>query len=103
MDPTLPTEIADRIWTILVEEAHAQDGERDRSSFIYHQGKGCTEYRIGGPLGYGGKFWNNAGRWYVNTYPETIEHQPNLRDLIEKTNRRLESLRAGLFDNRVPA
>lgn len=101
MEPTLTKEIANTIWTILVMEAGSPEGER--SSFIYHQTKGCTEYRIGGPLGYGGKFWNTNRRWYVNTYPETLERQPELSLLIERTNRRLESLRSGLIDNRIPA
>lgn len=101
MEKTLPKEIANQIWTILIEEAGSREDER--SAFIYHQGKGCTEFRIGGPLGYGGKFWNNAGRWYINTYPETLAREPKLADIITKTNKRLESLRAGLIDNRVPA
>lgn len=100
MDPTLPKQIAEQIWTILVDEAGSR--EYDRSSFVYQQGRGCTEYRIGGPLGFGGKFWNYAGRWYVNTYPETLERDPHLATIIECTNRRLESLRAGLIDNRLP-
>ena len=101
MEPTLPKEIANQIWTILIEEAGSREAER--SAFVYHQGKGCTEFRIGGPLGYGGKFWNYNGRWYINTYPETLEREPSLANIIERTNKRLESLRAGLIDNRVPA
>jgi hypothetical protein len=101
VDPTLPKEIANQIWTILVEEAGSREDER--SAFVYHQGKGCSEFRIGGPLGYGGKFWHNNGRWYINTYPETLEREPALSATIERVNKRLESLRAGLVDNRLPA
>lgn len=101
MEPTLTKEIANQIWTILVEEAGSREDER--SSFVYHQGKGCVEYRVGGPLGYGGKFWNSNRRWYVTTYPEMLEREPSLALIIERTNRRLESLRSGLIDNRLPA
>lgn len=101
MEPTLTKEIANQIWTILKEEAGSR--EEERGSFVYHQTKGCTEYRVGGPLGYGGKFWNYNKRWYVNTYPETLEREPSLSVIIERTNRRLESLRSGLIDNRLPA
>jgi hypothetical protein len=100
VEPTLSSAVANQIWTILVEEVRAR--EEDRSGFIQHQGKGCTEWRFGGVLGFGGKFWNNSGRWYVNCYPEDLACQPGWVATIVRTNARLESLRAGLVDNRVP-
>ena len=100
MEPILSSAIANQIWTILIEEAGSR--EEERSAFIYHQGKGCTEFRIGGPLGYGGKFWNNSGRWYVNCYREDLDRKPELAAIILRVNARLESLRAGLLDTRIP-
>lgn len=83
-------EAAGKIWDILVECAGAYDSKRERDSFIHYQLKGCTEYRFGGKLGFGGKFWNNASMWYVNCYKEDLT--PELEKIIEDTNTRLKAL-----------
>lgn len=74
------------IWTILTEELGTR-GDGD-------------EFRIGGILGFGGKFWrNNTKRpddtwgehWYVNYY---AEHTTPERDAaVARTNDRLWALR----------
>ncbi len=99
MSDALTPQTADQIWTILVQEAGAH--EADRAAFVFHQKRGCCEWRFQGLLGFGGKFWNNAGRWYVTCYSE--DETPRTLEVVEQTNRRLESLRAGLVDNRLPA
>lgn len=94
----LAREVATQIWTILVEEVGAR--EDDRRSFVQHQGAACTEWRFQGELGFGGKFYPSRARWYVGCYPE--DRTATREALIERANRRLESLRAGLIDNRLP-
>ena len=49
-----------------------------------------TEWRFGGPLGFGGKVWFNAGRWYVSCYPE--DRKAKQERIIEKTNAALDKL-----------
>lgn len=75
----IPEDIANEIFDILVEHAGVYDSESNRRQFIYHQGSkpdkwnksgGCNEYRFGGKLGFGGKFWHNNYRFYVNCYCE---------------------------------
>lgn len=98
MGPILRPEVANQIWTILVEEAGAP--ETERKNFVWRAtAEGCTEWRFQGNLGFGGKFYND-GRWRIGCYSE---HDSTERlATIDRTNRRLESLRAGLIDNRLP-
>lgn len=85
----ITAEQANAIYDVLVAEVSAPEGQRDM--FVYHQTAGrCDEYRFGGTLGFGGKFWRTNGKWYVTCYPEdrTLE-----RDRwIELTNARLAEL-----------
>jgi hypothetical protein len=80
---------ADRILDILIEECGAHPALRPEFQ-QFASGNRPTEFRFIGSLGFGGKFWNYAGRWYVNCYPEdkTIERI----DAIEKANKRLSRL-----------
>lgn len=59
------------IWEILVKHVGAHDSESERLAFAETQFMGCVEYRFQGSLGFGGKFWNYDGRWYVTCYPES--------------------------------
>jgi hypothetical protein len=83
----LPENIAGQIYDLLVAEGVFRGDADDRKQFIYHQGRGCTEYRIGGKLGFGGKFWNSGGRLYVNAYRE--DETDDIRALIARVNDRL--------------
>jgi hypothetical protein len=52
--------------------------------------QGGIEYRFMGNLGFGGKFWINNGRVYVNAYREN--ETPKILASIERANARLEAL-----------
>jgi hypothetical protein len=93
--PTLTREAAEAVWKVLVEEAGASDD--DREMFFHAQARGCTEYRFCGMLGFGGKFWHNAGRWHVTCYPE--DETVLKRIVIERANKRLAALLARFVDN----
>jgi hypothetical protein len=87
----LTEEQAYEIWAILERLAGADEGAR--SSFVHHQTvEGCTEFRFQGWLGFGGKFWNANGRWYVTVYPEDMT--PQREQVIGVTNAALAGLRA---------
>lgn len=92
---------AGAIWDVLVK--HAGAGEHDRESFVMAFSHPAmrptpTEWRFCGSLGFGGKFWDNAGQWYVSCYPEdaTVER----RRIIQKVNGILDTLRALAFPGR---
>lgn len=88
----IPAEQAGAIYDILVRDAGAQPAMRN--DFIRAQDEGCVEYRFCGSLGFGGKFWNNNDRWYINYYPENRTDQ---RDAAEaRINAQLEVLQYGL-------
>lgn len=92
----VPEEWAHKIYDILVETCGASDreGSHTRDSFIFHQGEGCREYRFGGVFGFGGKFWDDAGRWYVNYYQEQATPQLDEIVAIQKAaNEKLAALR----------
>ena len=91
--PNLMTEeIANRLYDILVDDCAATKSMRD--SWVHHQTKPdelCTEWRFGGLLGMGGKFWRNAGRWYVDAYSE--DYTPKKNKLIAATNKKIDAIR----------
>lgn len=87
----LAAEQANAVWDVLVE--HAGASEDGREDFVFHQtAGGCTEYRFQGSLGFGGKFWNANGRWYVSAYRE--DTTPGRASAIDLTNAALSGLRA---------
>lgn len=76
-------------WTTLVRFAGAIDRDTDRRSFVDAFTKPSTvEYRFMGELGFGGKFWRNADRFYVSCYRE--DETPKRRELIEYINKLIE-------------
>lgn len=87
----LTTDEANAIWDVLVE--HAGATEHGREDFVFHQTDMRTdEYRFMGMLGFGGKFWNYNGRWYVTAYPETVKFGTGLQQAIDATNAALAAL-----------
>lgn len=88
--------VANQIYDILCDHAgcyRAKEGEIDlsRMSFIRYATEGTwTEFRFGGLLGFGGKVWNNAGRWYVSCYPE--DEKKRQTRAITETNAALDRL-----------
>ena len=80
---------AEAIWDVLVEFCGA--GEFDRESFVICATDGnWTEWRFQGSLGFGGKVWNNAGRFYVNLYRE--DETPERIAARDKANEELEKI-----------
>lgn len=91
----LTEEAAEHIYEILVRVLDAPTGHW-KDDFVYHQTKGCTEYRFMGCLGFGGKFWNVNGQWLVNCYPEDRNEE---RDgLMKLANDALAHLRSEVLD-----
>jgi hypothetical protein len=66
------TKTANKIYDILVKECGAW--EEERNDFVLHQTREeeqmTREWRFCGKLGFGGKFWRNNDRLYVNYYNE---------------------------------
>lgn len=91
--PPIPPDLARHIWAILVQECGASYHPNCVQSFIWTQEQGdCQEYRFCGALGFGGKFWNYDGRFYVTCYRE--DKTPARLAMIEQANTRLAALRA---------
>jgi hypothetical protein len=98
----LTPEQANAVFDILVEHAGAR--ETMRPYFVSSQtSEFCSEFRFGGLLGGGGKFWRNTGFradgtwgevWYVNGYPEDEQRYPDVRPAIAATNPHLTALLA---------
>ena len=64
---------AECIWDVLVEHCGAHNDEEgwNMLSFIQAATDGrWSQWRFQGTLGFGGKVWNNDGRFYVNYYRE---------------------------------
>lgn len=89
---------ARRIYDILVEECGAS--EKDRQWFVNLQTEDhVREYRFQGDLGYGGKFWRNNGKWYVNFY---AEDETSCRvEMTWKANKKLATLRHEIVNIRI--
>lgn len=88
----LTTDQANTVYDLLIEHAGASPDGRD--DFIFLQtDQHVDEYRFGGALGFGGKFWNHRGRWYVTAYPEAVKVRPELRGVIEAANAALKAAR----------
>lgn len=87
------SEWARRVFQILVEEVGAYNNEAgdQLADFIYHQEDECTEYRFGGMLGFGGKFWSDRV-WRVTCYPE--DRTPEREAAMARANVRLAALHA---------
>ena len=84
-------EFYSRAWDILVEAGQIRD-LRSREAFVrYFAADRGTEWRFGGDLGFGGKFWHNAERHYVACYPE--DRTPERDELIQEINAKLDILR----------
>src|SRR6185312_14716735 len=83
---------AKAIYDILVAHAGASVAENNYQQFRRFMEEGDKEYRFQGLLGYGGKFWNTDGRWFVNCYSEDVT--PERAKIIEQTNIHLVKLKA---------
>jgi hypothetical protein len=86
-------ETALQIWQVLVDVCGATDSKDNKSMFLFRQTNDDppNEYRFGGHLGHGGKFWNEHDRWHVTCYRE--DETPTTRKLIDIANQALEKLK----------
>jgi hypothetical protein len=83
----------EEVWDLLVREAGASKREQDRQNFVYDYCQveyPVTEYRFMGKIGFGGKFWRNAGEFYISCYRE--EETPEKTALIRKVNEGIKEL-----------
>lgn len=90
--------IFDRVYTLLVDEAKADEGQRF-AFVLYHSNKHnplsneawqVTEWRFMGVLGAGGKFWVNLDEFHVTCYSE--DRTENRGKLITRLNSLLKPL-----------
>ena len=82
-------EKANKVYDLLVSIGGASESERN--SFIYHHIEakgGCSEWRFGGKLGFGGKY--RSGTNSVDCYKED-ETQDRIK-IIENLNLELHNL-----------
>lgn len=82
---------AGAVYDLLVEKCGAYP--RDRDGFILHHQyikNGSSEWRFGGLLGSGGKFYVTGHKWYVSNYTENGGPEENL--LIAETNKALQGM-----------
>lgn len=66
----LPAEMYNKIYDILEEYTDARPWHRDDFIEYFTTDSNAAEYRCCDKLGFGGKFWNNAGKIYVSCYEE---------------------------------
>ncbi len=83
---------ASKVYDVLVRMGGASEMMRD--SFIHHHSEErgrdiCHEWRFGGRLGFGGKYWSSYN--YVNCYSE--DSTPERMSLIEIINQELKKIK----------
>jgi hypothetical protein len=82
-----------KAWTVLVDHAGASRFPDEEDRFVFLQSnEHVAEYRFGGKLGFGGKFWRNAGRFYVSAYTEDVKAHPSMQEVVDDVNDRLQRL-----------
>lgn len=85
----LSPELANRVYDILVKVCGAS--EMMREAFVLTETtEHCHEWRFGGKIGFGGKFWNTNGRLYVNCYNE--DETRERKRIVGEANKLLAAL-----------
>lgn len=84
----MSTASAHAVYTALIEFAGANTN--GRQDFV-EAWPTITEYRFGGLLGSGGKFWISRNEWFVTCYPE--DETPERTAVVGETNAVLAGLR----------
>lgn len=103
MQVIITEEMAKAIWRILVEVCGAHEDSDGRQEMWFVMGvtqPRFTEYRFGGKLGFGGRFWQSYNRWYVSYYKE--DETEERREIVAEADRRLAVLRSK-FSGQNPA
>lgn len=89
--PRLTERQATLVWGILTKFAGASAHPSCEIAFVQTQKEGCTEYRFQGHLGFGGKFWNDGGKWYITCYQE--DETPERREIIRLVDQHFAEIR----------
>jgi hypothetical protein len=79
---------SDIIFDILVKEAGANESSREE--FLHWFATEGSEFRFGGSLGFGGKFWRFSHRLFVNCYKEDLTSER--QKVIDQVNKQLNEL-----------
>jgi hypothetical protein len=83
--------LMERAYDILVEHLGASTGNKHSFVKAYLETvRPAVEWRFGGRLGFGGKFWRNVGTISVSCYTE--DNSPERTKLITKVNTLLAEL-----------
>ena len=77
---------------MLIRVCHAQESLREQFIHSVTKEPPSTEFRFGGLLGFGGKFYYRRDRLYVACYPEDINVVR--AEAIQKANAELDGLAA---------
>lgn len=87
-----PREFYSKAWDVLVQFGQVPNRPYERESFVRYFLERGTEWRFGGSLGFGGKFWADTlgKRHYITCYPE--DSTPEREKLIREVNARLAAL-----------
>ncbi len=87
-------QVFESAYDLLTEYAGATINPSTRQDFVFcfkpNQERRLTEWRFGGILGHGGKFWRHNGRLYINCYAE--DRTPAVDAIIAKVNEALATL-----------
>jgi hypothetical protein len=91
------------IYDILHNQLEASEGYRRSfvESHLERPMSGVSEWRFGGTLGFGGKFWVNDGRMYVQCYRE--DETPRRLADIETANAAIQEALTRAQDTRDKA
>ncbi len=85
----LPAALASDVYDVLI--AHCRAPAADKDHFVRRQAESVIpEWRFGGLLGFGGKFWNANSSLYVTAYSE--DTGPETRLIIAEADRALLAL-----------
>jgi len=80
----MTTELANRIYDVLVQHCGAPAVERDGFVYEFTQPEHTREWRFRGWLGFGGKFWDTGDKFYVGCYQE--DETDDRRWIVKSTN-----------------
>lgn len=86
-------ELYETCYDIMVKHALISNNPDDKAYFVYcftNPNDSIYEYRVGGTLGFGGKFWRNDGKLYVSCYSEDLT--PTRKKIIEQINKEFVKL-----------
>lgn len=83
-----------KVYDLLVSQGQIRVSDKyERAHFSrYFAEESGREWRFGGGLGFGGKFWHNDSRHYVSCYPE--DRTAKREKLINRLNAAIAELEA---------